>query len=108
MEHTHLIVYITVPDIQTGEKIAEALIEKKLAACVNLTPVRSIYTWQGKLEREEEVLLIVKTLARLFAEQLVPAVLAIHPYQVPEIIALPIVMGFAGYLDWINEEIGND
>lgn len=108
MNHIYTIVYITVPDMQTGERIAQALIEKKLAACVNLTPVHSIYTWQEKLERDEEVLLIVKTRADLFAEKLIPAVQAMHPYQVPEIIALPIVAGLPEYLSWIDEETGSD
>lgn len=106
MEFTHLIVYITTPDMHTGETIANMLVEKKLAACVNLTPVRSIYTWHGEINKEEEVLLIVKTRLDLFAEQLVPAVQAIHPYQVPEIIALPVVRGTASYLGWIDEETG--
>jgi periplasmic divalent cation tolerance protein len=104
MDHKHVIVYITTPDTQTGEEIANALIERKLAACVNLTPIHSIYRWEGKVNREEEILLIVKTRADLFEGQLVPAVLALHPYEVPEIIAMPVVMGAAGYLQWIDEE----
>jgi periplasmic divalent cation tolerance protein len=104
MDEKHLVVYITTPDMQTGEEIAGALIERKLAACVNLIPVHSIYRWEGEVARDDEVLLIVKTRADLFAEQLVPAVEELHPYQVPEIIALPVVMGTAGYLKWIDEE----
>jgi periplasmic divalent cation tolerance protein len=104
MDEKHLVVYITTPDMQTGEEIAGALIERKLAACVNLIPVHSIYRWEGEVARDDEVLLIVKTRADLFAEQLVPAVEELHPYQVPEIIALPVVMGAAGYLKWIDEE----
>jgi periplasmic divalent cation tolerance protein len=104
MDYKHVIVYITTPDVQTAEDIAAALIERQLAACVNLTPVRSIYRWKGQINREDEVLLIVKTRADLFEEQLVPAVQALHPYEVPEIIALPVVMGAPGYLKWIDEE----
>jgi periplasmic divalent cation tolerance protein len=104
MEYQHVIVYITTPDRQTGEEIAGALIEQKLAACVNLFPIHSIYAWEGKVNREDEALLIVKTRADLFEEQLVPAVQARHPYEVPEIIALPVVMGAPGYLNWINKE----
>lgn len=106
MDYKHLIVYITTPDMQSGEQIAGSLIEKKLAACVNLAPVRSIYKWHGELNREDEVLLIVKTRAELFELQLVPAVKKLHPYELPEIIALPVVMGSASYLSWIDEELG--
>jgi len=104
MDIQHLIVYITTPDRATGEAIAAALVERKLAACVNLTPVYSIYRWEGQVHREEEILLIVKTRADLFEERLVPAVQELHPYQVPEIIALPVLMGAPGYLKWIDEE----
>lgn len=106
MDYKHLIVYITTPNMQTGEQIAGSLIAKKLAACVNLTPVRSIFNWQGQVNHEDEVLLIVKTRAELFETQLLPAVKELHPYEVPEIIALPVVMGSASYLSWIDEEVG--
>ena len=104
MDEKHLVVYITTPDMQTGEEIAGALIERKLAACVNLIPVQSIYRWEGEVTRDAEVLLVVKTRADLFEAQLVPAVEELHPYQVPEIIALPIVRAAAGYLAWIDKE----
>jgi periplasmic divalent cation tolerance protein len=68
-----------------------------------LAPVNSHYTWEGATTHDEEILLVVKSRAELFQNHLVPAVQEIHPYQVPEIIALPILMGSASYLDWINE-----
>ena len=93
MDNQPIIVFITAPSKEIGRKIAETLIEGKLAACVNiLCPVNSIYSWESKIHDEEEVMLIVKSRSGLFENQLVPAVKAIHPYDVPEIIALPVAM----------------
>jgi periplasmic divalent cation tolerance protein len=104
METQYIIVMITTPSKEVGEQIANALLEKKLAACVNmLAPVNSHYTWEGATTHDEEILLVVKSRAELFQNHLVPAVQEIHPYQVPEIIALPILMGSASYLAWIDE-----
>jgi periplasmic divalent cation tolerance protein len=98
-----IVVLITVPSKDMGKQIARALLEQKLAACVNIiSPLDSMYTWEGKICTDEEVLLVVKSRAELFENQLVPAVQAIHTYQVPEIIALPIKMGAKSYLDWIE------
>jgi len=100
----YLVVFITTPSIDVGQKIADALVDKGLAACVNIiSSINSIYLWQGKKQSDEETLLIVKTTQDLFSEKLVPAVQEIHPYDVPEIIALPIVFGSEKYLDWIDE-----
>jgi periplasmic divalent cation tolerance protein len=105
MPDQFIVVLITVPSPQVGEQIAAALLEQKLAACVNIMPaIQSIYTWQGAIQKDQEALLVVKTRAALFAERLAPAVKAIHPYEVPEIIALPIIMGSQPYLDWIAAE----
>ena len=107
MDTRYLLVLITVPSTEVGEAIAQALLDQRLAACVNrLEPVLSFYTWEGKQTRDQELLLKVKSRADLFAEQLVPAVKSIHPYQVPEIIALPVVMGSQDYLDWIDSVTG--
>ena len=107
MNSQAIVVLITVPSKQVGEEIAHVLVEQKLAACVNiLSGISSIYLWRGAINRDEEVLLIVKSRADLFEERLLPAVQAIHPYEVPEIIALPVVMGYPGYLDWIQEVTG--
>lgn len=107
MEDQPIVVLITAPTAQVGQEIAQALVEKKIAACANaIAPVNSVFHWQGRVSDEQEVLLVVKSRAALFHEQLVPAVLAVHPYEVPEIIALPVVMGLQSYLDWIEEETG--
>ena len=98
-----IVVLITAPSKEVGKQIARALLEQKLAACVNIiSSIDSICTWEGKICNDEEVLLVVKSRAELFENQLVPAVQAIHPYRVPEIIALPIKMGAKSYLDWIE------
>ena len=104
MEFKHILVLITVPSEQVGEQIATALLEDNLAACVNMvSPIRSLYTWERVINDDEEMLLIVKSRADLFESRLVPAVQAAHPYDVPEIIAIPILMGSKNYLDWIDE-----
>lgn len=105
MQDNPIIALITTPSKEIGEKITNALLEKKLAACVNIiSPIQSFFRWQGEISDEQEVLLIVKTRASLFQNDLIPAVQAVHPYEVPEIIALPIIMGQQSYLDWIEEE----
>ncbi|UCD99223.1 MAG: divalent-cation tolerance protein CutA [Chloroflexota bacterium] len=105
MELDRLLVLITAPSKEIGEDIAKVLVEKKLAACVNLmAPVRSIYTWEGEINQDDEVLLMVKSRANLFDKELVPTVKALHPYDVPEIIAVPILMGSTDYLSWMDQE----
>ena len=85
--------------------MARALVEERLAACVNrIAPVQSVYRWQGKLEQSEEELLIVKTRKTLFAA-LESRVRELHSYSVPEIIAVPIVDGSEGYLRWLGEQL---
>ena len=96
-----VVVLITVPDEKAARKLAKPLVEEGLAACVNTVPgVRSIYRWEGKTCDEPEVLLIVKTRRACF-EALERRVREVHPYSVPEVIALPIVEGSAPYLDWV-------
>ena len=104
MQSNPILVLITVPSVQVGKQIAQRLLDDRLAACVNIVPgMNSLYIWEEAINDEQEVLLIVKSRADLFEEQLVPAVCRLHPYQVPEIIALPIQMGLQSYLDWIDE-----
>lgn len=100
-----IIVLITVPNKDVGRTIARALVEQKLAACVNMLtgPVESVYTWQNQVNEEEEYLLVCKTRSHLFEERIIPAVRSLHPYDVPEIIALPIQAGSKDYLGWITE-----
>jgi len=104
MENEYIIVLITTPNQETSEVITNTLLEKKLAACVNMVgSILSFYTWEGDINRDEEMLLIVKSRVELFESELIPAVQAVHPYDVPEIIALPILMGSANYLAWIDD-----
>ncbi|MFN3814359.1 MAG: divalent-cation tolerance protein CutA [Aquificaceae bacterium] len=99
-----LVVFITSPT-DKAQEIAKYIIDSKLGACVNIVPeVSSIYWWKGNVEYERESLLVVKTSERKFKE-LVERVKSVHPYSVPEIIALPIVGGNEGYLKWIDESL---
>ncbi len=96
-----IVVLITAPDAKTARKVATPLVEEGLAACVNVVPgLRSIYRWEGKTCDEAEVLLVVKTQRACF-EALAARVRELHPYSVPEVIALPVVEGSAAYLDWV-------
>jgi periplasmic divalent cation tolerance protein len=105
MQDQKIIVLITVPSLEVGERIARRLVERRLAACVNILPaVQSIYHWEGQILRETELLLVVKTRSGLFEDHLVPTVQEIHPYKVPEIIAIPLHAGLSSYLEWINQE----
>jgi periplasmic divalent cation tolerance protein len=109
MNVEYIIVFITCPNEEISQQIANTLLDQKLAACVNvMTPVTSLYTWEGEINRDEEMLLIVKSRADLFEEDLIPAVKAVHPYDVPEIIALPIIMGSEDYLGWIKDVTRQD
>ena len=100
----YLVVLITVPS-DRGEELANLIVEEKLGACVNLVPeVRSTYWWKGKVERDRESLLVIKTSMGKFGK-LKERVKEIHPYTVPEIIALPIVAGNEDYLRWIEESL---
>ncbi len=99
-----IIVYVTAPTEEEARKIARALIDNKLAACVNIVrEMRSIYRWQGKIEDEAEVLMIVKTRRGHF-RRLKETVKQLHSYSVPEIIAIPVVEGSEDYLEWLREE----
>jgi periplasmic divalent cation tolerance protein len=109
MNDQTIVVLITAPSQDVARQIAVALLEQKLAACVNVLPgVRSYYVWKGKPQEDQEVLLLVKTRAALFESRLIPAVRSVHPYELPEIIALPVSMGLEGYLNWINEETSEE
>jgi len=100
-----IVVFVTVGSVDEGERLAEALVEDRLAACVNrVKAVRSVYRWQGKIERSDEELLIVKTRRDLFA-QVQEKVQRLHSYAVPEIIALPILAGSESYLRWLEEQL---
>lgn len=98
-----LLVLCTCPGDTVAGEIATALIEQNLAACVNRLPgVKSWYRWQGHIEKDEEVLLLIKTTGGRFAE-LEEMVHRLHPYEVPEIIAVPISTGAEAYLQWVRD-----
>ena len=97
------LVLSTCPNQESAESIAMKLVENKLAACVNIVPgLTSVYEWQGKIETSQEHLLIVKTKSAAF-QAVETAILDRHPYELPEIIAVSITQGLAGYLHWIEE-----
>ena len=96
------VVLVTVSSPSEAEAIATILIEEKLAACINIFPVQSIYQWQGNIQQESEFQLVIKTNLAKFAE-LSSRIQEIHSYEVPEIIALPIVSGSESYLGWLSD-----
>jgi periplasmic divalent cation tolerance protein len=102
----YLVVFITTSSYEEARKIADTLVARKKAACVNIVPrVNSLFRWKGKIEEAEESLMVVKTRAKLFPD-VVSQVKSIHSYEVPEIIALPIVEGNPDYLEWLEKETG--
>jgi periplasmic divalent cation tolerance protein len=97
-----LIVFTNAPDRAVADKIARALVEQKLAACVNiLATCGSIYRWQGAIETADEVPMLIKTRAELYPE-VESAIKNLHPYELPEIVAVPVAHGSSEYLDWIS------
>jgi periplasmic divalent cation tolerance protein len=99
-----LLVLTNLPDRAAAERLADALIEKRVAACVNiLAPCRSVYRWQGAVQHDEEHPMLIKTTEERYAA-LEAAIRAGHPYELPEIIALPIERGLPAYLDWVSAE----
>jgi len=99
-----LLVLTNLPDRAAAERLADILVEKKLAACVNiLAPCRSVYRWKDALQRDEEHPMLIKTTTERYAE-LERALRAGHPYELPEIIAVPIERGLPAYLDWVAAE----
>jgi periplasmic divalent cation tolerance protein len=99
-----LLVLTNLPDRAAAERLADMLLEKRVAACVNiLAPCRSVYRWQGALQHDEEHPMLIKTTAERYAA-LEQALRAGHPYELPEIIAVPIERGLPAYLDWVAAE----
>lgn len=100
-----IVVLCTCGSAEEGEKIARALVEKRLAACVNIVPeVRSVYRWKGAIEEAGEWLLLIKSNRELF-EKLRAELASLHSYEAPEILALPIVDGSESYLNWMEAEL---
>ena len=104
IQEGHLVVFVTAASTGEAAALAKTLVEERLAACGNvLSGIRSIYHWQGRIEDQPEALVILKTRAELF-EALKKRVLELHSYEVPEVIALPIILGSKDYLYWIDSE----
>jgi periplasmic divalent cation tolerance protein len=100
----YIIIFITASTEEEAARISHALVGERLAACVNIIrSVRSIYRWQGRVEDEQEVLMVAKTEKSLF-ERLQERVKELHSYAVPEIVALPLAGGSKEYLDWLGQE----
>ena len=98
------VVLVTVPNRDEAERIADIVVGERLAACVNVVgPIRSIYRWEGAVCRDEEFLLVIKTTQARYAA-LEARILTTHPYQSPEVIALPVVAGADAYLRWLQTE----
>ena len=99
-----LLVLTNLPDRAAAERLAETLVGRQLAACVNiLAPCRSVYRWKGAVQREEEHPMLIKTTSERYAE-MEQALRAGHPYELPEIIAVPVEKGLPAYLDWVAAE----
>ena len=99
-----LLVLTNLPDRAAAERLADLMIEKKLAACVNiLAPCRSVYRWKGAIQHDEEHPVLIKTTVERYAE-LERAIRGAHPYELPEIIAVPIEHGLPEYLQWVSAE----
>ena len=98
------VVFITVPDFECAETLARALVEERLAACVNVVPgIRSFYRWEGEVQNDAELLLIAKTCADR-CSALAARVDELHPYDLPEVLELPAAGGSRAYLDWVRTE----
>ena len=101
---TTLLVLTNLPDRAAAERLAEILVGNQLAACVNiLAPCRSVYRWKGAVQHEEEHPMLIKTTSERYAA-MEQALRAGHPYELPEIIAVPVERGLAAYLDWVAAE----
>lgn len=99
-----LLVLTNLPDRAAAERLADALVAQKLAACVNiLAPCRSVYRWKGAVQHDEEHPMLFKTTAERYPA-LEAAIRAAHPYELPEIVAVPIVRGLPAYLQWVESE----
>ena len=98
------LVWVTAPDAEQAAELARALVGERLVACVNVVPgIRSIYRWEGSVQEDSEVMLLMKTSAARVAA-LTARVEALHPYDVPAVLAVPFATGSARYLDWVRAE----
>ena len=105
---TVLVCFCTCPDPDSARRIADALVAERLAACVNLVPgLRSVYRWQQGIECSDEVLLLIKTVAAR-RDALCARIVALHPYELPEVLAVEASGGLTAYLDWVSEQTRGD
>ena len=101
-----LTVFMTAPDVEVAERLGRILVEERLIACANVVQdVISLYRWEGEVQRDSEALVIMKTTADALAALEARAV-ELHPYDVPEVLALPVVGGHGSYMDWVRAEVG--
>ena len=101
-----LIVLCTCPDPESASQLAEALLKQRLAACINqVSGVTSLYRWEGQIQRDQEIQLLIKTTASAYP-QLELLINEVHPYELPEILAVPVTMGSQAYLNWIEDNTG--
>lgn len=101
----HIVIFITASNKKEAKQIAKQLIKRKLAACVNITDrIESLFHWQGKIDQAKEILLIIKSRKEKLAK-IIKTVKSLHSYEVPEIIALPVIGGYKPYLNWINDSL---
>ena len=106
--HGTLVVLVTCPTQRIARNLAQTLVERRLAACVNVIPgLTSIYRWEGKICRDPETLLLIKT-QQMRLPALTRLVKALHPYSVPEVLALPVAGGSVTYLSWVHNSTGQD
>jgi periplasmic divalent cation tolerance protein len=103
-----IVVFVTTANADEAAQLADMLVGQRLAACVQILPeIESIYRWQGKIERQREVLIIAKTIKAKF-EELEAKVRAIHSYETPEIVAVPLTASSPPYLEWLNSSVNTD
>jgi periplasmic divalent cation tolerance protein len=102
----YVVAFSTIGKKEDAERVAQALVEERVAACVNIVSgVRSVYRWKGKIENDEELLLVIKT-RRDRVDALKAALTARHPYEVPELVVMDVVAGHEPYLSWIDDSLG--
>jgi periplasmic divalent cation tolerance protein len=100
----HIVVLATVASLEEGKTIARSLLTEKLAACINIFPVNSFYVWEGEFNHDQEYQLIIKTNLNKF-DEIASKIKTLHNYEVPEIIALPIIAGSKSYLNWLATSV---
>ncbi len=98
----HRLVYVTTASKKEAENISRTLVEEKLIACANIFPIRSIYLWKEKVQKEEEVAMFIKTKAKL-VDEVIKRVKELHSYEVPCIVSLTVEKGYIEFLKWIDE-----